>query len=172
MDPYIGEIIMFAGNFAPKGWALCNGQTMQIRQYTTLYSIIGVQYGGDGKTNFNLPDLRGKAPIHQGTGHGLTPRTIGEIGGTPSVTLQVSEMPAHTHVPNAQVAQGVADPTNAVWTSTVGARGPLQYGPTPATPMSTQAIGIQGGSQPHNNMQPSVGINYIIALEGIFPPHS
>jgi microcystin-dependent protein len=169
MDPYLGEIRLFAGNFAPKDWALCNGQLLPIQQYSALFSLIGDRYGGNGQTNFALPDLRGKAPVHQGNGSGLTPRSVGESGGSPSVTLQIPNIPAHTHTPNSQSSQGVADPTNAIWTNTVGLRGPKFYGPTPDTLMNPQAIQASGGSQPHNNMQPYLGLNYIISLSGIYP---
>ena len=169
MDPYIGEIRLFAGIFAPKDWAFCNGQLLSIAQNSLLYSILGVQYGGDGKVTFALPDLRGRAPMQQGAGAELTPRKVGESGGSSSVTLLLSEIPAHTHVPNAQSAQGVADPTNAIWTNTVGLRGPQYYGTTPNAPMSPLAIQVTGDSQPHNNMQPYLGLNYIISLKGSFP---
>ncbi|KIL35592.1 hypothetical protein SD71_12640 [Cohnella kolymensis] len=172
MDPYLGEIRLFAGNFAPRGWALCNGQLMPISQNTALFSILGTQYGGNGTTNFALPDFRGRAPVHQGQGPGLTARTIGEMGGSSSVTLQATQIPSHTHVPNCQSAQGIADPTGAIWTNSGGLRGLAVYGPTPEVGMSPTAVQAAGGSQPHNNMQPSLGLNYIIALEGVFPPRS
>jgi microcystin-dependent protein len=172
MDPYVGEIRLFAGSFAPRDWALCNGQLLPIQQNTALFSLLGTQYGGNGQTNFALPDLQGKAPVHQGQGPGLTPRVVGEIDGSSTAPLLINQIPAHTHVPNSQSSQGVADPTNAIWTNTVGLRGPQFYGPTPDTDtqMSLQAIQVSGGSQPHNNMQPYLGLNYIIALTGIFPP--
>lgn len=169
MDPFVGEIRLFAGNFAPKGWALCNGQLLPISQNTALFSLLGVQYGGDGKTTFALPNMQGKAPVHRGQGNGLTDRTIGEIGGSANVTLLTTEIPAHTHVPNSQSSQGVADPTNALWTNTAGLRGAAYYGTTADTSMSPAAIQPAGGSQPHNNMQPYLGVNYIIALQGVFP---
>lgn len=169
MDPYVGEIRMFAGNFAPKDWAFCNGQLMAIQQNTALFSLLGVQYGGDGKTTFALPNMQGGAPVNQGEGPGLTNRVVGEMGGSSNVTLLTTEIPAHTHVPNSQSSQGVADPTNAIWASTVGLRGPAYYGDTSNTSMSPAAIQPSGGSQPHNNMQPYLGVSYIIALRGVFP---
>ncbi|MBD2867716.1 phage tail protein [Paenibacillus arenilitoris] len=170
-EPYIGEIRAFAGNFAPKGWALCNGQLLPISHNTALFSILGVTYGGDGKTNFALPDLMGKAPLQQGAGVGLTPRTLGEIGGSPSVTLTTNEIPAHTHAPQAVNAGSTLSPTNATWAGLVQGRGiPTVYASNPTTPMSPNAVGVTGGSQPHNNRQPYLGVNFIIALEGIFPP--
>lgn len=169
MDPFIGEIRLFAGNYAPYQWAFCNGQLLPITLYTALFSLLGTQYGGDGKTTFALPNMQGRAPVHQGQGNGLTNRVVGDSGGSSSVTLITPEIPAHTHVPNSQSSQGVADPTNAIWTSTVGLRGPAYYGETPNTPMSPLAIQPSGGSHPHNNMQPYLGVSYIIALNGVFP---
>ncbi|MFC5649788.1 phage tail protein [Paenibacillus solisilvae] len=170
MDSYIGEIRLFAGSFAPRNWALCNGQLLSIAQNTALFSLLGTQYGGDGRVTFALPDLQGRAPLHQGEGPGLTARTVGESGGGSSVVLNINEIPAHTHVPNAQSSQGAADPTNAIWTNTAGLRGPQIYSAAPDHSMSPQAVQVSGGSQPHNNMQPYVGVNYIISLTGIYPP--
>ncbi|WP_028612125.1 phage tail protein [Paenibacillus harenae] len=171
MEPYIGEIRVFAGNFAPKGWALCNGQLIPIPSNTALFSILGVTYGGDGKTTFALPNMMGKAPMQQGAGAGLSPRTLGEVGGSPSVTLTTSEIPAHTHIPQAVAAGSTTSPVNGVWAGLVQGRGtPTVYGTSPTTEMNPIAIGVAGGSQPHNNMQPYLGLNFIIALQGIFPP--
>jgi microcystin-dependent protein len=173
MDPFLGEIRIFAGNFAPRGWALCDGQLVPISQNTALFSILGVQYGGDGRTNFALPDFQGRAPVQQGQGPGLTVRNMGEPGGESYVVLKQSEIPPHSHVPNSQsVSNGVADPTNAVWTNSSGLSGQKVYGTTADSPMSPQAIQVTGGSQPHNNSQPYLGLTYIIALEGIFPPRN
>jgi microcystin-dependent protein len=170
MDPFIGEIQLFAGTFAPKGWALCNGQLLPIAQNTALYSILGVQYGGDGKTTFALPNLQARAPLGQGQGPGLSGKVLGQMGGASTVTLSVNEMPNHSHLPNTQSVEGVADPTNAIWGKTTGARGGSAYGPKVDLPMNPAAIQSTGNSQPHTNMQPYVGINYIIALTGVFPP--
>lgn len=177
-DAYLGEIRIFAGNFAPKGWALCNGQILPLSQYTALFSILGVQYGGDGKTNFALPNLNGRVPIGQGAGPGLTPRAVGETVGSATVTLLTTEMPAHTHAPmgNTQLGSTV-DPTNAVWGEFgVGGRGGITpvnlFNPTPDTLMSPLAVNVSGGSQPHNNMQPYLAMNFIICLDGEFPPRS
>lgn len=173
MDQYIGEIRMFAGNFPPKGWAFCNGDLLPIRNFTALYSILGVTYGGDGKNNFALPDLRGQAPMQQGHGPGLTPRSLGYAGGSPTVTLIQSEIPAHTHIPASQSAtNGVADPSQAVWTKTTGRIGPAAYSASPNHAMNPMAIGVTGSSSPHNNMQPYLAIHFIIALEGDFPPRN
>lgn len=173
-DAYIGEIRVFAGNFAPRGWALCNGQLMSITQNTALYSILGVQYGGDGKTTFALPNLMGAVPVGQGAGPGLTPRTVGQQVGSSTVTLLQSEMPAHTHTPQAiNQPSNSNDAINHYWAETpaVG-RGKVQkqlYNSVPNTPMSSFALSVAGGSQPHNNMQPFLAMNFIICLEGEFP---
>ncbi|MFD2365128.1 phage tail protein [Pseudoduganella sp. GCM10020061] len=177
-DAYIGEIRIFAGNFAPKGWALCGGQLMAISQNTALFSILGTQYGGDGKTNFALPNLNGRVPIGQGNGAGLTPRSVGEDIGSATVTLLTTETPMHTHVPMGSSQLGSTnDPNNAVWGEfAVGGRGgstPVNlFNPTPNTPMSPVALNVSGNSQPHNNMQPCLAMNYIICLDGEFPPRS
>ncbi|MFB9329924.1 phage tail protein [Paenibacillus aurantiacus] len=171
MDPYVGEIRMFAGNFPPRGWAFCDGSILPIRLNTALFSLLGTQYGGDGKTTFALPDLRGRAPMHQGQGPGLTNRPIGALGGAPNITLNTSQMPLHAHAPASQTASnGVADPTNAIWTKTTGRNGPPAYAAEANQPMSALSILPNGGSQPHNNMQPYLAVSFIIALEGVFPP--
>jgi microcystin-dependent protein len=169
-DPFVGEIRMFAGNFAPTGWALCNGQLLPISQNTALFSLLGTMYGGDGKTTFALPDLQGRVPIDFGPGPGLTERFQGEEGGQPYVTLINSEMPAHTHQVLADTAPGSSqDPTNATW-GTAGRGRPAPYGPGLNASMSPQALNITGGSLPHNNMQPYLAVTFIIALQGIYPP--
>ncbi|OBZ15960.1 phage tail protein [Bacillus sp. FJAT-26390] len=172
-DPYVGEIRIFAGNFAPKGWALCDGQLLPLSQNTALFSILGTMYGGDGKTNFALPDLRGRAPMQQGQGPGLTERTQGEADGDPNVTLLTNEIPSHSHAPAAVAVSNANLPADALWAGLAQGRGvPALYGNSPAQPMSPLAIGIAGQSLPHNNMQPYLGLNFIIALTGIFPPRS
>jgi len=169
MDPYIGQIMMFGGNFAPRGWALCNGQLLSIAQNTALFSILGTTYGGDGRTTFGLPDLRGRAPIHWGQGPGLTNRTIGESGGEETVTLSGAQMPAHNHVANAASGGGSAtSPQNAVWAAST-ARDNI-YAAAADTSMSPSAIGPAGSGQPHDNMPPYQAVSYIIALEGLYPP--
>jgi len=173
-DAYIGEIRIFAGNFAPKGWALCNGQLLPIAQHTALYSILGVQYGGDGKTTFALPNLMGRAPMNQGSGQGLTPRTVGQQVGSQTVTLLTTEIPYHTHIPQAIDATGNnSDPTGNYWSQaprpSVSAPQPRLYDPVPNVDMSPVALQVAGGSQPHNNMQPFIAQNFIICLEGEFP---
>ncbi|MCR2806631.1 phage tail protein [Paenibacillus soyae] len=170
MEPFVGEIRAFAGNFAPKGWALCNGQLLPIMQNTALFSLLGVTYGGDGRTTFALPNLMGRAPMQQGQGAGLTLRQQGAPGGTPSVTLLTSEIPMHTHVPANATSGTTGSPENAVWAGVVQGRSTTPvYSPTPNAAMNPAAVSPAGGSQPHNNMQPYLGVNFIIALQGVFP---
>lgn len=174
-DQFIAEIRMFAGNFAPQGWALCNGQIMPIAQNTALFSLLGTTYGGNGTTTFALPDLRGRAPMQQGQGSGLSLRDLGELGGQESVTLLTTEIPSHAHPVTATTAQGTTgSPSDARWATTrVGRQAVNAYSTAaPDLDMSALASGSSGGSQPHNNMPPYAVINYIIALEGIFPPRS
>ncbi|WP_413174276.1 phage tail protein [Anabaena azotica] len=166
-EPFIAEIRMFAGNFAPRGWAFCNGQILSISQNTALFALIGTTYGGNGQTTFALPDLRGRTPIHAGQGPGLTPRTLGEAGGTEAVTLISSQIPAHNHSLLAvSTAATSGDPGQNLLAQS---RGSVYAAGSPSATMNPAAIGIAGGSQPHNNMQPFLTVNYIIALEGIFP---
>ena len=173
-DSYIGEIRIFAGNFPPKWWALCNGQLLSISQNTALFTILGIRYGGDGKTTFALPNLMGAAPMHQGPGPGLTPRQVGEQVGASTVTLLNSQIPAHNHVPVAiQNAGTSGNPTNCLWAEGVSSGRPPEQPPLYHTDinvqMSPQALGVTGGSLPHNNMQPYLVLNYIICLNGEFP---
>lgn len=169
-EPFLGEIRLFAGNFAPSGWALCNGQLMSIAQNTALFSLLGVYYGGDGKVTFGLPDLRARVPIGQGAGAGLTPRDLGEAGGEPAVTLIMSEIPSHTHPANCSSQASSNQPEGAYWGST--GRAANAYAPTPVANLALLAAQPAGGSQPHNNMQPYLGMTFIIALEGVFPTRS
>lgn len=168
-DSYLGEIRMFAGNFAPLDWAFCDGSLLPIAQYSALYSLIGTTYGGDGQTTFALPDLRGRAPMHQGTGPGLTPRTIGESAGTESVTLIANQASTHNHTAGATSNNGNAvSPANAVWAAVT--TGDTKYSSAgPDTTMAANTLGAAGGSQPHENMQPFLAISFIISLNGIFP---
>lgn len=166
-QPYVGEIRLFAGNFAPVNWALCQGQLVAISENEVLFNLIGTTYGGDGQNTFALPDLRGRVPVHQGQGQGLSPRTMGELVGTESVTLTTGQLPAHTHPLRASTAAAtVTTPAGAL----LGATTVASYGPGPATtPMAAGAIGPAGGAQPHENMAPTLTVNYIISLFGIFP---
>jgi microcystin-dependent protein len=170
-DPFLGEVRMFAGNFAPAGWKFCDGSLLPINQYDALFSLIGTTYGGDGQSTFALPDLRGRLPVGQGTGPGLSPRTIGEQYGTETVTLLSQQMPSHSHTFIATAGAAAApNPQNALFANTGGDN---MYVPSPVSPqpkaMSQQTVMNAGGSQPHNNIMRSVGMNYIICLEGIYP---
>jgi microcystin-dependent protein len=167
-EPFIGEIRIFAGNYAPLGWALCNGQLLPIQQYTALFSLLGTMYGGDGKTNFALPNLQGRAAMNAGTGPGLTQRIVGQTGGAEQVNLTVGQMAAHNHVPQCTGSATIETGADAIW---AGARrgGGSMYAATASTQMSAAALDMAGGSMPHNNMQPNLPLNYIIALQGIFP---
>lgn len=160
-EPFLGEIKIIAFNFAPKGWALCNGQLLPINQNQGLFSLLGTTYGGDGRVNFGLPDLRGRIPIHIGSGH-----TQGERGGETAHTLSIAEMPTHIHpvVASNQTYNSVS-PTNAIL-----AGAPNMYAnPSNLTTLVPDTVTNVGGSQPHSNMQPYLVLNFVIALQGIFP---
>lgn len=168
-DPFIGEIRMFGGNFAPRGWAFCEGQLLAIAQNTALFSLFGTTYGGDGRTTFGLPDLRGRAPIHPGQGPGLTSRTLGERGGAESTTLSVANLPAHTH----QVAPPVTDgrQTTNRPAGAVPARGGSYSsgGSDVGAAYGTQSV---GNGQAFDNLPPYLAVNFIVALQGIYPSRS
>lgn len=170
MDPYVGEIRLFAGNFAPRGWATCDGQLLPIAQNTALFSLLGVTYGGDGRTTFALPNLRDRVPVHQGQGPGLTNRPLGQPGGSATVTLLTTEMPAHSHS-----LRALPDPAeSAVPGGKSLARGVnfTPYTTAPNVTMHPAAVSAVGGGQPHNNQAPYLPLTFIIALQGIFPPRS
>ena len=173
MEAYIGEIRMLAGNLVPKGWALCNGQLLSVKQYTALYSILGNTYGGD-VDNFALPDLRGRAPMHRGQGRGLSSRTLGQQVGSNTVTLSADQMPSHTHSAYAYLGPGQEGqgPEDASWAQGgAGRQVPPLYGTgSQLTEMAPQALGVMGGGQAHNNQQPYLGLNFIICLSGFYPP--
>ena len=170
-NPYIGEIRIFAGSYAPVNWAFCNGQSLSINDYDTLYNLIGTTYGGDGQSFFKLPDLRGRIPVS--AGQGLSNYILGQTGGVETVTLVTSQLPVHTHPPGALSTAGNADaPANNVvaWAQ---AAGNSRYSTDAATgTMNAGIIGAAGGSQPHDNMLPYQCINYIISLYGIYPPQN
>jgi microcystin-dependent protein len=171
-DPFVAEIRMFAGNFAPTGWATCDGQLLPISQNTALFSLLGTFYGGDGKSTFALPNLEGSTPIGQGQGPGLSDRFLGEASGVENVTLLTTEMPLHNHVAQAYTGDP-ADSRVPSPTSALGAPAPgLLYDTanTSLAIMAPQAISIAGSSFPHNNMQPFLTLLFIIAMQGIFPP--
>jgi microcystin-dependent protein len=169
-SPFLGEIKMFGGNFAPRGYAFCNGQILSIAQNTALFSLLGTTYGGNGQTTFALPNLQGRAPMHWGQGPGLIPRNLGEIGGTETVTLTQTEMPQHTHALNANGAAGTDGvPAGNVVLAASTARDKLYSVNGVTASLSVQSIGTAGSSLPHNNMQPYLAVSFIIALQGIFP---
>jgi microcystin-dependent protein len=170
-DPFVAEVRAFCFNFAPRGWAFCNGQLLPISQNTALFSLLGTNYGGDGKSTFALPDLQGcRVTIGAGQGPGLSERIVGEVGGNPYVTLLESELPAHVHSLNATPTPAdVSSPTpTTALARTTGKPG--YAAPQNLTPLNPQTIGLMGGSQPHNNLMPYVVLNYCIALQGVFPP--
>jgi microcystin-dependent protein len=177
-NPFVAEIRIFPFNFAPRGWAFCDGQLLPLSQNTALFSLLGTTYGGDGKSNFALPNLQGNAPMQQGQGPGLSDRFLGEQSGSETVTLLQSEIPAHPHSLNATTVKGTtASPSGAElasgqWNNNQGGSGGLQYYTTtaPSANMSPFAIGVAGGSLPHNNMMPYLTLNFCIALQGVFPP--
>jgi microcystin-dependent protein len=167
-DAYLGQILMVSFNFAPQGWAICEGQILPIDQYTALFSLIGTTYGGDGVTNFALPDLRGRLPIHQGQGPGLQNYVIGQVGGEEQVSLTITQIPAHTHPLLGQSALGTsANPTGNIWAAQ--SRLNIYSSAVPDSPMGGGAIGTAGSSLPHDNRSPYLTVNYIIALVGIYP---
>lgn len=168
-QPYVGEIRIFAGNFAPVGWAFCDGSLLPISQYTVLFQLIGTTYGGDGVNTFALPDLRSRVPIHQGTSNFGVPFALGQNGGEETVTLTSSQIPAHSHPPTAALnATGnpVNSPAGSVWSGWTGGQFDTA---APSVNMNAAAAAISGGSQPHDNMVPFLAVNFIISFFGIFP---
>ena len=166
--PYIGEIIPVPYNFAPRGWAFCLGQLLPINQNQALFSLLGTTYGGNGQTTFALPDLRGRVAVSSGQGPGLSNFDLGERAGTESISLSVNEMPAHSHSVN---AAGLATSPSPVSNLPAVQKGHQIYAPAPGSALATDTIQPRGASQPHNNMQPYLCVNYVIALQGAFPPH-
>jgi microcystin-dependent protein len=172
-NPYVGEIRMFSCNFAPLGWAFCNGQLLSIAQNTALFSLLGTQFGGDGKSNFALPNLQGCFPNNQGQGAGLSDYFIGQTGGSAAVTLLTSEIPAHAHSIACAATGNSTSPSNAVFGGAPRGKAPAYASSTgPKVNMSTAAVAIAGGSQPHSNMPPFLVLNFCIALQGVYPPRS
>ncbi|WP_313702963.1 tail fiber protein [Massilia sp.] len=169
-DQFVGEIRIFPGDFAPTGWAQCNGQLMPLSQNTALYSLLGTVYGGDGKNTFALPDLRSRAPLQQGQGPGLSNHPLGQVGGTSAVTLLQSEVPSHSH--QLMHSGGAADASTPAPEKGFARTTTAQvYAPgDTSAPASPQALAPNGSSSPHNNMQPYLVLNFCIALQGIYPP--
>ncbi len=168
-EPFVGEIRMFAGNFAPRGWAFCDGQLLAVSQNDALFSLLGTIYGGDGRTTFGLPDLRGRLPIHAGSGPGLSPRRLGSKAGSENVTLTTSEIPSHSHPWAVSSGNAVnASPGGNGYATALNAD---QYRDTPSglQPMQNGMVGSIGGSRSHTNLMPYLCIHFIIALVGIYP---
>lgn len=170
-DPFVAEIRIFPFNFAPKGWAWCDGQLLPLSQNTALFSLLGTTYGGNGKSNFALPDLQGRAPMHPGQGPGLSLHDLGETGGSETVSLLESEIPAHSHVFNASYADGISQThVNEHMAAGIGIG---QYAaPGALTQLHPSTLAPAGGDQPHNNLQPFLTFYFNIALQGVFPPRS
>ena len=166
-EPFVGEIRMFAGNFAPRGWAFCDGQLLAVKQNDALFSLLGTIYGGDGRTTFGLPDLRGRIPIHAGTGPGLSPRRLGLKAGAEKVTLTVNELPSHTHRERGSSSRATSrDPIGLALSN---ATGDVYTDDLGEVDMNANAISHVGGSRSHTNLQPFLCIHFIIALFGIYP---
>jgi microcystin-dependent protein len=173
MDPFVAEIRIFPFNFAPKGWAFCNGQILPLSQNTALFSLLGTNYGGDGKSNFGLPDLQGNAPMHPGQGPGLSLHDLGEIGGSQTVSLLQSEMPGHTHPINCvsgRISGQVGTPGGNLLA--VSASNAYFTGANPSMALNPSAVAPAGSGQPHNNMMPYLTLNICIALQGVYPPRT
>jgi microcystin-dependent protein len=172
MNPYLGEIRIFAFNFAPKGWAMCNGQLLAIQSNAALFSIIGTFYGGNGTSTFALPNLQSRVPIHQGQGQGLSPYNVGQIGGTESENLTVAQMPQHNHSLNATPANANNNRANGGTLASSTNSTNIYSNTNPSEAMNGASIGIAGSSQPHNNIQPYLAVNFCIAISGIYPPRN
>lgn len=167
-EPFVGEIRMFAGNFAPRGWAFCDGQLLAVSQNDALFSLLGTIYGGDGRTTFGLPDLRGRIPLHQGHGPGLSERRLGSKGGAEKVTLTTNQLPSHSHAWNANTAAATGgSPQGKVLATPSGFR--LYQQTDPNANLAASTIANTGGSQSHTNLMPTLCVHFIIALVGIYP---
>lgn len=172
-EPYVGEIRMFAGNFAPRGWSFCDGQLMAVSQNDALFSLLGTVYGGDGRTTFGLPDFRGRIPVHAGIGPGLSPRRLGAKGGEERVTLTPNQIPSHRHTAFATDANASSSsPANSVLAKNTSVDAYTNDTSVGLTPLNPNSIAATGGSLPHTNMGPSLAVNFIIALFGIYPSRS
>jgi microcystin-dependent protein len=173
MDPFVAEIRIFPFNFPPKGWAFCDGQILPLSQNTALFSLLGTTYGGDGKSNFALPNMQGNAPMHPGQGPGLSLHDLGETGGSDTVTLLESEIPSHNHAAMAAVNPGTSRlPSPTVGLSRSAGLSAYQPSTAGAVTMNDNTIAPAGGDQPHNNLQPYLTLNFCIALQGVYPPRT
>lgn len=171
-EPFVGEIRMFAGNFAPRGWAFCDGQLLAVSQNDALFSLFGTTYGGDGRTTFGLPDLRGRIPLHQGQGPGLSPRPLGSKGGAETVTITTNQLASHSHDANANNNPAGGDsfnPSTRVWAADATQTGLIYATANQDVSLKSDAISNTGGSQPHTNLMPTLCVNFIVALFGIYP---
>lgn len=172
-DPFVAEIRIFPFNFAPRGWAWCDGQLLPISQNTALFSLLGTTYGGNGKSNFGLPDLQGRAPMHPGQGPGLSLHDLGETGGQETVELLDSELPSHSHALGSGGTADTAAPANAAWAAAGAVPNQKLYGnPSGASGTMPYAFGESGSGAPHNNMQPYLTMYFCIAMQGVFPPRT
>jgi len=171
-EPFIGQIMIFGGHFPPKGWAFCDGSLMPIAQNTALFSLLGTMYGGDGKVTFALPDLRGRVPIGMGQGLGLSNYVEGQAGGQETHTLVANEIPSHTHAVSVAVSNEANAPQNRAGGNVLGAASIYDSPSTADAALGGVSVGTAGGNQPHENRQPFLAVNYIIALAGIFPQHN
>lgn len=171
-DPFVAEIRIFTGNFAPRGWALCNGQLLPISQNTALFSLLGTTYGGDGKSTFRLPDLQQRFPLHPGQGPGLSNRVLGESAGEAAVTLQTSELPGHGHGLKAALSPTTGTPASDLMLSPVNGGAAVYKALSNPQAMAPQTLSPEGGGLPHNNRHPYLALTFIIALQGVFPPRS
>ncbi len=176
-NPFVAEIRIFPFSFAPIGWAFCNGQILPISQNTALFSLLGTTYGGDGRSNFGLPNLQGRASMEPGQGPGLSLHDLGETGGSNTVTLLTTEMPSHAHnincIDGARVAGQTGQPGNAILVKTGGSpANAYTSGATQNQTMAADMVAPVGGNQPHNNLMPYLTLNFCIAMQGIFPPRS
>ncbi len=171
MDPFVAEIRIFPFNFAPKGWAFCDGQILPLSQNTALFSLLGTTYGGDGKSNFALPDMQGNAPMHPGQGPGLSLHDLGETGGSETVSLLQSEIPSHSHAFVAAQSDGINRlPAGQLPANMIGVNGYSTV--VNLTAMADSSLSPAGGDQPHNNMQPYLTLSFCIALQGVYPPRT
>lgn len=169
-DTFIGEIRIFAGNYAPRGWALCNGQLLSIAQHQALFSLLGTSYGGDGRTNFALPDMRGRIPVHSGHGQGLSAYSLGHKGGSEKVNLNINQLPSHSHELRGNQSEALqTQPEGSMPAQTTETPTYFNGDPVAGSSMDTAAISARGASKPHDNVMPFLAINFIIALEGEYP---
>jgi microcystin-dependent protein len=168
-SPYVAEIRLFGFTFAPNGWAFCNGQLLSISNFQALFTLLGTTYGGDGQSTFALPDLRGRVPIHQGQGSGLSTRVIGQLGGVENVTLTVNQMPSHNHLVNATSDAATVNGPGTRYLGHVAAGAPPIYATTSSNTMDPSMISIAGANQPHTNLQPYLAVSFCISLFGIYP---